>query len=390
MTRPPWEVADVIRRAGNRFIERYRESLTWAQMKVLTAIERCRTAALGGHRDQCVRCGYQAISYNSCRNRHCPKCQTNAREKWLRARQQELLPVGYFHLVFSVPHALVPLMWQNQRVLFTLLFEASAATLLEVASDPKHLGAEIGFLSILHTWGQTLQRHPHVHCVVPGGGLSPDHAQWVSSRSHFFLPVKVLSRVFRGKFVAGLRRAFRQKKLSFHGACLPLSNEKAFTAFLRTLFREGLGGLRQATFWRAGTRAAVSGSVHAPGSNLEPSNRRRQRCPRDVPLEGLRPSQQAPYDELNPRGVPAPLPAACPAQGFPSYSLLRILGQPPARGVSVAMPHAISACAARSADGFRNRSGPLVLSLLPGTDARDRTAYGGTDPARRKQTGLHP
>jgi hypothetical protein len=238
VTRPPWEVADVIRRAGNRFIERYRESLTWAQMKVLTAIERCRTAALGGHRDQCVRCGYQAISYNSCRNRHCPKCQTNAREKWLRARQQELLPVGYFHLVFSVPHALVPLMWQNQRVLFTLLFEASAATLLEVASDPKHLGAEIGFLSILHTWGQTLQRHPHVHCVVPGGGLSPDHAQWVSSRSHFFLPVKVLSRVFRGKFVAGLRRGFRQKKLSFHGACLPLSNEKAFTALLRTLFRK--------------------------------------------------------------------------------------------------------------------------------------------------------
>jgi hypothetical protein len=238
VTRPPWEVADVIRRAGSRFIERYRGSLTWAQLKVLRAIERCRTAALGGHRDQCVRCGYQAISYNSCRNRHCPKCQTNAREKWLRAREQELLPVGYFHLVFSVPHALVPLIWQNQRVLFTLLFEASAATLLEVASDPKHLGAEIGFLSILHTWGQTLQRHPHVHCVVPGGGLSPDHSRWVSSRSRFFLPVKVLSRVFRGKFVAGLRRAFRQRKLSFHGACLPLSNEKAFATFLRTLFRE--------------------------------------------------------------------------------------------------------------------------------------------------------
>jgi hypothetical protein len=238
VTRPPWEVADVIRRAGSRFIERYGSSLTWAQLKVLRAIERCRTAALGGHRDQCVRCGYQAISYNSCRNRHCPKCQTSAREKWLRAREQELLPVGYFHLVFSVPHALVPLIWQNQRVLFTLLFEASAATLLEVASDPKHLGAEIGFLSILHTWGQTLQQHPHVHCVVPGGGLSQDHSRWVSSRSRFFLPVKVLSRVFRGKFVAGLRRAFRQRKLSFHGTYLPLSNEKAFAAFLRTLYRE--------------------------------------------------------------------------------------------------------------------------------------------------------
>jgi len=231
-------VADVIERAGSRFIERYRASLTWAQLKVLRAIERCRTAALGGHRDQCVRCGYQAISYNSCRNRHCPKCQTNAREKWLAARQRELLPVGYYHLVFSLPHALVPLVWQNKKLLFKLLFEASAATMLEVAADPKHLGAELGFLSVLHTWGQTLQRHPHVHCVVPAGGLSPDQQRWIRSPPRFFLPVKVLSRVFRGKFVSGLQRAFRHNKLAFHGACLALANEQAFAAFLRTLFRE--------------------------------------------------------------------------------------------------------------------------------------------------------
>lgn len=238
MTRPPFEVADIIRQAGTRFIERYRESLSWAQLKVLTAIARCRSAALGGHRDQCARCGYEAISYCSCRNRHCPKCQTNAREKWLRARERELLPVGYYHLVFSVPHALVPLIWQNKRVLFTLLFEASAATLLEIAADPKHLGAQIGFLSILHTWGQTLQRHPHIHCVVPGGGLSPDGTRWISSRSHFFLPVRVLSRVFRGKFIAELRRSFQRNKLVFHGDGLPLAQEKAFAAFLRTLFRQ--------------------------------------------------------------------------------------------------------------------------------------------------------
>jgi hypothetical protein len=231
-------VADIIRQAGTRFIERYRESLSWAQLKVLTAIARCRSAALGGHRDQCARCGYEAISYCSCRNRHCPKCQTNAREKWLRARERELLPVGYYHLVFSVPHALVPLIWQNKRVLFTLLFEASAATLLEIAADPKHLGAQIGFLSILHTWGQTLQRHPHIHCVVPGGGLSPDGTRWISSRSHFFLPVRVLSRVFRGKFIAELRRSFQRNKLVFHGDGLPLAQEKAFAAFLRTLFRQ--------------------------------------------------------------------------------------------------------------------------------------------------------
>jgi Putative transposase/Transposase zinc-binding domain len=236
--RPPWEVADVIRRAGNRFIERYRDSLTAAQLKVLRAIERCRTAALGGHRDQCLRCGYQAISYNSCRNRHCPKCQTNAREKWLCARRQELLPVCYFHLVFSVPHALVPLMWQNKKILFSLLFEASAATLLEVAANPSRLGAELGFLSVLHTWGQTLQCHPHIHCVVPGGGLSPDHLQWIRAPSRFFLPVRVLSRVFRGKFIAGLKHAFVLKRLAFFADCEPLANEKAFSALLRTVSRQ--------------------------------------------------------------------------------------------------------------------------------------------------------
>jgi hypothetical protein len=231
-------VADIIRKAGNRFLDRWEKFLSWPQFKVLRAIERCRTAALGGHRDQCERCGHQAISYNSCRNRHCPKCQTNARNQWLTAREQELLPVDYYHLVFSVPHALVPLIWQNKKVLFKLLFDASAATLLEVAADPKHLGAEVGFLGVLHTWGQTLQAHPHIHCVVPGGGLSPDHRKWIRAPNHFFLPVKVLSRVFRGKFVAGLRRAFRQDKLVFFGPCQPLMQERAFSAFLRTLFRE--------------------------------------------------------------------------------------------------------------------------------------------------------
>ena len=235
MKRPPFEVADVIRRSGRRFADRYRDSLTWLQVKVLRAIERCRTAALGGHRDRCDRCGHRAISYNSCRNRHCPKCQTNAREKWLAARQRELLPANYYHVVFSVPHKLVPLMWQNKKVLFQLLFEASAATLLEVAADPQHLGAEIGFLSVLHTWGQTLQCHPHVHCVVPGGGLSCDRQRWIPSSPNFFLPVKVLSHVFRGKFLDGLRNAFRCKRLTFHGSCQGWENRKAFYAFLDTL-----------------------------------------------------------------------------------------------------------------------------------------------------------
>jgi len=228
VTKPPWEVADVIRMVSTRFFQ----SLSWAQLKVLNAIARCRTAALGGHRDQCVRCGYQAISFFSCRNRHCPKCQVNAREKWLRKRQQELLPVGYYHIVFSVPHRLIPLMWQNKKLLFSLLFQATGSALLEVAADPKRLGAEIGFLCILHTWGQTLNRHPHIHCVVPGGGLSPDHSRWISSHPRFLLPVKVLSSVFRDKFVNGLKQAYHANKLRFYGDCQTLANSEAFGAFV--------------------------------------------------------------------------------------------------------------------------------------------------------------
>ena len=231
MARPLWEVADVIRRAGASF----HDSLTKAQCKVLNAIVRCRTAALGGHRARCSCCGYEAISFHSCRNRHCPKCQVNAREKWLRKRRQELLPVGYYHIVFSVPHCLIPLMWQNKKLLFSLLFQAAGSALLEVAADRKRLGAEIGFLCILHTWGQTLQRHPHIHCVVPGGGLSPDHSRWISSHPRFFLPVKVLSRVFRDKFVEGLANTYLGNKLSFYGECQPLANEEAFAAFLDEL-----------------------------------------------------------------------------------------------------------------------------------------------------------
>src|SRR6185312_12484184 len=201
------------------------------------AIERCRTAALGGHLDQCSRCGHQAISYNSCRNRHCAKCQTNARDKWLTAREKELLPVRYVHVVFTLPHQLSPLALSNKRVLYDLLFRASAATLLEIAADPKHLGADIGFMSVLHTWGQNVLHHPHVHCVIPAGGLSLDHQRWIHPRYAFFLPVKVLSRVFRGKFTEELKRAFRKGQLVFSGSLQPLENERAFRSFLRPLFR---------------------------------------------------------------------------------------------------------------------------------------------------------
>jgi hypothetical protein len=237
MNRPTIELADIVRAAGNDFIDRHRSSLTWPQLKVLLAIQRCRTAALGGHLDGCSKCGHQAISYNSCRDRHCPRCQTSARDRWLAERTKELLPVPYAHVVFTIPHQLAALAQQNKRILYGLLLRASAATLLEVAADPRHLGANIGFLSVLHTWGQNLKHHPHAHCVVPTGGLAFNESGWIRSRDGFFLPVKVLSKVFRGKFVAALRRAFGAEKLSFHGELKALSNPRLFGAFVRSLYQ---------------------------------------------------------------------------------------------------------------------------------------------------------
>jgi hypothetical protein len=230
-------MADLVRSAGPTFVERSYRWMTWQHRKVLLAIARCRTAALGGHRDQCFHCGHSAISYNSCRNRHCPKCQGNARHLWLQARQRELLPTPYVHVVFTLPRDLAPLALQNKKLIYDLLFRTSAATLLEVARDPRHLGAEIGFFSVLHTWDQRLQHHPHVHCVVPSGGLSLDHTHWIHTRCSFFLPVKVLSRVFRGKFVAGLKRACSEGTLRFYGDLQRLAQPKVFSSWLRQLFR---------------------------------------------------------------------------------------------------------------------------------------------------------
>jgi hypothetical protein len=238
MDRPPLEVADLVRAAGGAFIERSRKWITWKHIKVLLAIAQCRTAVLGGHLDECTRCGHRAISYNSCRNRHCPKCQAGASDRWLAARRQELLPTRYVHVVFTLPRPLAPLVLQNKKVLYDLLFRASAETLLEVARDPQHLGAEIGFFSVLHTWSQKLELHPHVHCVVPAGGLSADGRHWIKPRYNFFLPVEVLGRVFRGKFHEALQHAFHDGKLNFHGDLKLLAQPKTFSAWLRTLFRK--------------------------------------------------------------------------------------------------------------------------------------------------------
>jgi hypothetical protein len=230
------EVADILHAQGDTFVAQH-PWLTVQQRSVLRAIARCRTAALGGHVDRCDACGHQAISYNSCRNRHCPKCQAQARARWLHARERDLLDVPYVHAVFTLPHGLLPLAYLNSARLYNWLFQASAATLREVAADPRHLGAEIGVLSMLHTWGQTLVRHPHVHCVVPAGGLSPDHERWIHPKyAGFFLPVKVLSRVFRGKFVEALRHAYHRNALDLAGGSEHLHNATACRAFVNELF----------------------------------------------------------------------------------------------------------------------------------------------------------
>ncbi|HUD14741.1 MAG TPA: IS91 family transposase [Terracidiphilus sp.] len=231
------ELADLVEAAGHRFLDRRPAWFTWLHLKILVAIARCRTAAMGGHVDQCTGCGHRAISYNSCRNRHCPKCQSQARDRWLAARRAELIPTPYAHVVFTLPHQLAPLALQNKEVMYGLLIRCSAETLIEIAADPKHLGAEIGFFSVLHTWNQKLQHHPHVHCVAAAGGLSRDHNNWVRPRNDkFFLPVGVLSKVFRGKFIEAIQQAHASGQLQFHGLLAGLAQPSLFRAFVRQLY----------------------------------------------------------------------------------------------------------------------------------------------------------
>jgi hypothetical protein len=233
MTERKLELADIFRSLDASFLD----SLPAAQRRVVEDITACRTAVLGGHLKQCDQCGYREIAYNSCRNRHCPKCQAAARAEWMQARADELLPVEYFHVVFTLPEHLSFLALQNKRVIYDLLFRATSETLLEIAADPKHLGAKIGFFAVLHTWGQTLQHHPHLHCVIPGGGLSADHSQWIACRPGFFLPVKVLSRLFRGKFIAYLSKAREDNQLTYAGQLSHLAEVDEFNSWLRELWQ---------------------------------------------------------------------------------------------------------------------------------------------------------
>ena len=229
------EVADVFRRYGAVYRDAHAGHLSLDQRKVMGAIEACRSPALGGHVEQCGDCGHARVSYNSCRNRHCPKCQGLARAEWLADRQADLLPVPYFHVVFTLPTAIAEVAYQNKAVVYGILFKAAAETLRVIAADPKHLGAEIGMVAVLHTWGQALQHHPHLHCVVPGGGPSPDGTQWVGCRPGFFLPVRVLSTLYRRLFLTLLQAAFDEGRLEFFCELAALAKPAAFAALLKPL-----------------------------------------------------------------------------------------------------------------------------------------------------------
>ena len=237
MARPALEVADIFRDHGAAWREVNRGHVSLAQLKVMSAIESCRTAALGGHVARCEDCAHTTIAYNSCRNRHCPKCQGAAARTWMEEREAELLPVPYFHIVFTLPSEIGDIAYQNKATIYDLLFKASAETMLTIAADPKHLGARIAITAVLHTWGSAMTHHPHVHMIVPGGGLSPDGKRWIATRPNFFLPVLVLSRLFRRLMLEKLTAAHNAGKLTFFGEHAHLADAKAFAAFLAPLKR---------------------------------------------------------------------------------------------------------------------------------------------------------
>lgn len=239
MSRPALEVADILRDHGPAWRVANAGHISLDQLKVMSAIERCRTAALGGHVARCENgaCGYAVVSFNSCRNRHCPKCQGSAAREWLAAREADLLPIGYFHVVYTLPSQLRDIAWQNKRVVYDLLMKAAAETTLTIAADPKRLGAKIGITAVLHTWGSALTHHPHVHMIVPGGGLSEDGSRWIAAKPRFLARVEVLSRLFRGKMLAMLADAHADGKLAFFNTHAGLADAKTFKRFLSTLRR---------------------------------------------------------------------------------------------------------------------------------------------------------
>ena len=339
MTRPRLEVAEVIRSCRDAFLQQYGAGLTPEQRRALDDLTACRTAALGGHVLECPECGHQEVSYNSCGNRHCPKCQATAAARWLETQAADLLDTPYFHVVFTLPGALGPVALHNPREVYGLLMRAAAETLLEVAANPKHLGAEVGVLAVLHTWGQNLTLHPHVHCVVTGGGLSPDGSRWVAGRDDFFLPVRVLSRVFRGKFLSGLRAAFKRGQLRFPGRLAALARPERFHRLLSEVVRTEWVVLRQAAVaavLRRSLKYLARYTHKAAISNHRLVDLADGRV--TLPLEGLRPRRSAGDHDARRGRVRPPVPDARVPLGLRAGPALRTAGQPPPSGEAGAVP----------------------------------------------------
>jgi len=265
------EVADIFRTAGPAYRAAHAGHLSLLQLKVMTAIETCRTAALGGHVEACEACGHQRIAYNSCRNRHCPKCQGAAARTWLAEREADLLPVGYFHVVFTLPGEIADIAFQNKAALYDLLFRAASETMLTIAADPKHLGARIGITAVLHTWGSAMTHHPHVHMIVPGGGISSDGQRWISTRSALLLPVRVLGKLFRRLFLTRLLALHDAGRLFFRGSIAGSRRAAQLPAPPVANAEEALGGLCQASLRGSAGSARLSVALYPPGRDLEPA-----------------------------------------------------------------------------------------------------------------------
>ena len=329
MARPALEVADIFRDHGAAWRHANRGHVSLLQLKVMSAIENCRTAALGGHVARCEDCAHTTIAYNSCRNRHCPKCQGAAARQWMAAREAELLPIPYFHVVFTLPSAIGDIAYQNKAVIYDLLFKASSETMLTIAADPKHLGARIGITSVLHTWGSAMTHHPHVHMIVPGGGLSLDGSRWISCKPNFLLPVRVLSKLFRRLMLEKLLAAHAAGRLQFFGSHAHLADAKAFAAFLAPLSKKRWFVYAKRPFAGPEGRARLSVALHPPRRHLEPPPDRGRRAQRHVQGQGLPDRRPRPLhdDDARRRRVHPPLPHPRAAQRLPSHPPLRLVRQ---------------------------------------------------------------
>ena len=321
---PALEVADIFRRHGEAFRQAHAGHLGGVERRIMGAITACRTAVLGGHVEQCDDCGATRIAYNSCRNRHCPKCQGLARAQWLADRQAELLPVPYFHVVFTLPAPVGEIAFQNKAAVYAILFRAAAETLATIAADPRHLGAKLGMTMVLHTWGQTLQHHPHVHCVVPGGGPSLDGTRWVACRPGFFLPVRVLSRLFRRLFLRELENAFAAGKLRFFSKLANLAEPQAFARRLGELRRLDWVVYAKPPFGGPRTGAGLSRPLHPSCRHRQQPAALARRRQGPLHLEGLPSERQDQGDDPRCRRVHPPVPAAHTAGRLPPHPPLRL------------------------------------------------------------------